>query len=396
MREQLHAEAVVLVSAGRDKASCLVGRPVVSVGHNRLDDRACTRLVEQFRDAAMRQPVVRNGCQGSPEFQGIKGLRSFILAPMMRSQFGHRVGPGHQPALYPVRRAETSPRHASHHEFGINEVSLLRSTAAILATHATNIDLFHDKEQLFLDMVRALVNAVEAKDRYTFGHSERVGLYAKHLGAALGLKARVCQRIYLAGLLHDVGKIAVRDNLLANSQRLNDEEFADIQRHAEEGWSILYGLEALDDVLVGVLHHHERWDGQGYPDGLREDTIPLDARILAVADAYDAMTSDRPYRKALPQEKAEEILRQGAGTQWDPEIVARFLQIMPETLPSGTATSHASPPPRRGYGMLRGIDLEAARKRRAQSPATWGPASTCPPPAAERRTKRHRGNSQRK
>ena len=150
----------------------------------------------------------------------------------------------------------------------------------------------------------------------------------------------------------------MRDNLLANSQRLNDEEFADIQRHAEEGWGILYGLEALDDVLVGVLHHHERWDGRGYPDGLREDTIPLDARILAVADAYDAMTSDRPYRKALPQEKAEEILRQGAGTQWDPEIVEVFLQIMPETLHDADSYEPRRPPARRGYGMLRGLDLE--------------------------------------
>ena len=193
LREQLHAEAVVLVSAGRDKASCLVGRPVVSVGHNRLDDRACTRLVEQFRDAAMRQPVLKNGCQESPEFQGIKGLRSFMLAPMLRSNsvIAWVLAINRLYTLCDV--PDNSPRHASCHEFGVNEVSLLRSTAAILATHATNIELFHDKEQLFLDMVRALVNAVEAKDRYTFGHSERVGLYAKHLGAALGLKARVCQ-----------------------------------------------------------------------------------------------------------------------------------------------------------------------------------------------------------
>jgi HD-GYP domain-containing protein (c-di-GMP phosphodiesterase class II) len=358
LREQLHAEAVVLVSAGRDKASCLVGRPVVSVGHNRLDDRACTRLVEQFRDVAVRQPVVRNGCQEAPEFQGIKGLRSFILAPMVRSNsvIAWVLAVNRLYTLGDV--SDNSPGHQSSREFGVNEVSLLRSTAAILATHATNIDLFHDKEQLFLDMVRALVNAVEAKDRYTFGHSERVGLYAKHLGASLGLKAKVCQRIYLAGLLHDVGKIAVRDNLLATCQRLDEDEFADIQRHAEEGWGILYGLEALDDVLVGVLHHHERWDGRGYPDGLREDMIPHDARILAVADAYDAMTSDRPYRKALQQEQAEEILRQGAGTQWDPDIVEVFLQIMPETLRIRNNYEPRRPPARRGYAMLRGLDLE--------------------------------------
>lgn len=377
LREQLHAEAVVLVSAGRDRSSCLVGRPVVSVGHNRLDDRACSRLVEQFRDAAMRHPIVRTGCQNAPEFHGIRGLRSFILVPMLRS---HSVcawvlAINRLYTLCDVPEcdvpecnvSEDSPRHVSCHEFGVNEVSLLQLTAAILAAHAANIDLFRDKEQLFLEMVRALVNAVEAKDRYTFGHSERVGLYAKHLGAALGLKAKVCQRIYLAGLLHDVGKIAVHDNLLANAHSLNDDEFADIQRHAEEGWNILYGLDALDDVLVGVLHHHERWDGRGYPDGLREDTIPLDARILAVADAYDAMTSDRPYRQALPQAKAEAILRQGAGVQWDPHIVATFLRIMPDTLLMRNSYEPRRPPARRGYAMLRGL---------LDSPET-GPATPC-------------------
>jgi len=360
LREQLHAEAVVLVSAGRDRNSCLVGRPVVSEGHNRLGDRVCSRLVEQFRDAAVRQPVVHNGCQNAPEFHDIRGLRSFILVPMLRSQGVcawvlaiNRLCPQCDAPECDV--PADSPRHLSCHEFGANEASLLQLTAAILAAHAANIDLFRDKEQLLLEIVRALVNAVEAKDHYTFGHSERVGMYARHLGAALGLKAKVCQRIYLAGLLHDVGKIAVHDNLLKNANSLNDDEFVDIRRHSEEGWNILYGLDALDDVLVGVLHHHERWDGRGYPDGLREDTIPLDARILAVADAYDAMTSDRPYRQALPQAKAEEILRRGAGVQWDPHVVATFLRIMPDMLLMRKSYQPRRPPARRGYAMLRGM-----------------------------------------
>ncbi len=365
LREQLHAEAVVLVSAGRDRTSWLVGRPVVSVGHHGLDDRACMRLVEQFCDIAARQPVVRNDCQTRPEMQGFDGVHSFILAPMQRSQaviaWVLAINRLHAPS------GVTNPGQfeASPHEFGPNEVSLLRSTVAILAMHATNIDLFRDKEQMFLDIVRALVSAVEAKDQYTSGHSERVGLYARNLGAALGFNAKGCQRLYLAGLLHDVGKIGVQDQLLTTPQTLADQEFADVQKHAEKGWEILYGLEALDDILLGVLHHHERWDGRGYPDGLQGDMIPLDARILAVTDAYDAMTSDRPYRQALPQEQAEEILRRGAGVQWDPAIVEAFLRIMPETQRLRETHEPRTPPNRRGYGMLRDGGFERLDTDRA-------------------------------
>jgi len=355
LRERLHAEAVMLVSAGRDKASFLVGRPVVAVGSNCLDDRACMQLVEQFCRTATSQPCVRNDCQDAPNMQMYKGLRSFVLAPMLRSQsvIAWLLAVNR---LYTLRDVTSDGRlEPSQHRFGASEVSLLRSTAAILATHAVNIELLRDKEQLFLDMVRALVNAVEAKDQYTFGHSERVGLYARNLGSALGLKAKTCRRIHLAGLLHDVGKIAVPDALLANAQCLDDDEFASVQQHVEDGWSILYGLEALDDVLLGVLHHHERWDGTGYPDGLQGTTIPLDARILAVADSYDAMTSDRPYRRALPQDRAEAILRQGAGTQWDPELVEVFLGVMPEMLLARQNYQPRVTPARRGYAMLRDL-----------------------------------------
>ena len=209
-------------------------------------------------------------------------------------------------------------------------------------------------------MVRALVNAIEAKDHYTSGHSERVGLFASHVAAAYGLPAAVCKRIYLAGLLHDVGKIAVRDDVLSNPTSLSVEESEEIKRHPDEGWGILYGPEALDDVLVGVLHHHERWDGRGYPDGLKEDAIPLDARILAVADTFDAMTSDRSYRKALPQQRAEEILRNGAGSQWDPQVIAVALRLMPDLQAMRLRHVVRKPVSRRGYRTLRNIDLNQA------------------------------------
>ena len=192
--------------------------------------------------------------------------------------------------------------------------------------HVRIVGLFREKEQLLIDTVRALVSAVEAKDDYTSGHSERVALYGQQLARDCGLDETVCDRIYFSGLLHDVGKISIQDSILQKPSGLSDDEFQIIQTHPDRGWVILQELEQLKHVLPGVLYHHERVDGKGYPDGLVGAEIPIDGRILAVADTYDAMTSDRPYRKGMPQDKAEQILRGGAGTQWDSTIVETFLR----------------------------------------------------------------------
>jgi HD-GYP domain-containing protein (c-di-GMP phosphodiesterase class II) len=148
----------------------------------------------------------------------------------------------------------------------------------------------------------------------------------------MGASEAHCNKIYLAGLLHDVGKIGVSDAVLRKPGKLDVDEYEEIKTHAEKGWGILSDLEQLSYVLPGVLCHHETYDGRGYPDKLRGEEIPIDGRILAVADAYDAMTSDRPYRAGMPQEKAEEILRAGAGSQWDPRVVETFLGIMAEII----------------------------------------------------------------
>ncbi len=360
LRKRVNAEAVVLVSAGLDNAACLVGRPVVVDGRNVLDDKNCTRLVEKLRDSALLQPAVRNHCSSSPELSNFTGLRSLILTPLKRSKcvLGWLLALNRTHAM--VDGPKKSGWRLSRHEFGTNEASLMRSTASVLATHSTNVTLLRDKDQLLFDMVKALVNSIEAKDRYTCGHSERVALYAKHVAAAMGLKARICKRIYLAGLLHDVGKIAIRDAVLSKSGKLDEAEFAEIQQHPDKGWGILIGLQALDDILAGVLYHHERWDGKGYPDGLGGTEIPLDARILAVADAFDAMTSDRPYRKALDQQRATDILREGAGTQWDPEVVGLFLEIIAEVYHIRDTYEPRHAPTRRSLASLALLEAAAA------------------------------------
>jgi HD-GYP domain-containing protein (c-di-GMP phosphodiesterase class II) len=183
-----------------------------------------------------------------------------------------------------------------------------------------------DLKDLLVGLTRSLTTAIDAKDAYTYGHSERVARTAVELGRELGLGPDELGDIYLAGLLHDVGKIGVRDTVLRKPAALTPEEQEHIQQHVLIGYSILADLRQIRSLLPGVLYHHERYDGKGYPDGLAGDEIPLLARILAVADAYDAMSHPRPYRDSMPYRKVEQILAQGAGVQWDQKVIDAFFR----------------------------------------------------------------------
>lgn len=171
-----------------------------------------------------------------------------------------------------------------------------------------------------------------------------MALYAERLATELGLSSVDRQRVYLAGLLHDIGKIGVPDALLLKESGLTEQEYEEIKRHPDQGWRILYDLEQLRYVVPGILYHHEHFDGSGYPDGLAGDDIPLDGRILAVADTYDAMTSDRPYRKGVPEQAVVEIFRGGTGKQWDPQVVAALLRALPDI--DHIRNSYGRPPQR--------------------------------------------------
>jgi len=182
----------------------------------------------------------------------------------------------------------------------------------------------------YVQTIRALAEAVDAKDAYTRGHSERVGVYASKIAREMNFAKDFIERVYIAGLLHDVGKIGVRDSVITKPDRLTPAEYEEIKMHPEIGAKILEPVDFLKEVTPCVRHHHEWYDGsdRGYPDRLRGDLIPLPSRIILVADTVEAMTSDRPYRKALPLDAVVSEIHKYSGSQFDPKVTASFLTLL--------------------------------------------------------------------
>ena len=200
----------------------------------------------------------------------------------------------------------------------------MSSLGAILGIHTGNFDLYRQQSEFLASVVRALTSAIDAKDPYTCGHSDRVARITVRLAKELGHSTEDLSTMYMAGLLHDIGKIGIDDNVLRKPGRLTNAEFEHIKLHPELGCHILADIKEFEKVLPAVRHHHEQWDGRGYPHGLAGTAIPGIARIVAVADAFDAMTSDRPYRKGMDEARVNQIFRDGAGGQWDAEVLNAY------------------------------------------------------------------------
>jgi putative two-component system response regulator len=200
---------------------------------------------------------------------------------------------------------------------------LLIRTKVLLNQRALNRRLDATEGVLF-----ALARAVEARDRYTIHHAERVGRYAQAMGEAFGLHSEDNDLLYEGGVLHDLGKIAIADAILLKPGPLNEQEFARMREHSAEGERICLSLRSVADYLPIIRHHHERVDGTGYPDHLGGSAIPLGARIVAIADAWDAMVSDRPYRAGLGYDEARRRLDSGSGKQWDAALVETFAGLL--------------------------------------------------------------------
>lgn len=186
----------------------------------------------------------------------------------------------------------------------------------------------NNSEKLLLELTQALATTIDAKDKYTSGHSRRVAEYSKMLASALGKDEKTQQEIYLFALLHDIGKIGIPDGIINKRDKLTEEEYAEIKRHPEIGYEILKSITILPNLKIGVRWHHERIDGSGYPDGLKGNDIPEFARIISVADAYDAMTSNRSYRSSLPQDVVRAEIQKQIGTQFAPEVAEKMLEII--------------------------------------------------------------------
>jgi putative nucleotidyltransferase with HDIG domain len=318
MQEVLPAEAIAIQLVPVAKTGeCLTQQartePVLlSLGQCPLDCERFSQLIEHLGLHAESRPLVRNEpAAGGPDWP-FPEVRQLIVVPLAEGEnlFGWLA----------------AINHTSGAELGTVEANLLNSVGAILGIHSGNIELYRQQSELLAGIVRALTSAIDAKDQYTCGHSDRVARVAVRIATELGFDKDALNTIYLSGLLHDIGKIGVNDAVLRKPGRLTNEEYEHIKTHVEIGHKILVDLKKLDEVLPVVLHHHESWDGQGYPYRLPGSQIPLSARIVAVADSFDAMSSDRPYRRGMPDDKIDDIFRAGAGKQWDPEVVAAFFR----------------------------------------------------------------------
>jgi len=242
-------------------------------------------------------------------------------------------GAGDPALLHPLAQGDRvvgavlAGRKTDGGEISSVDMKLLDAAGANLRIFLENTALYAEQRAMFVGTLHALTAAIDAKDSYTSGHSERVAHLSKMLAEAAGLPAKEVERIEIAGLVHDVGKIGVPERVLCKTGRLTDEEFDLIKLHPRIGHNILKDIPQMSEVLPAVLSHHERWDGRGYPHGLEGEAIPTDARIVAVADSFDAMSSTRTYRAAMQRATVLREIERCAGTQFDPDLAPIFVTL---------------------------------------------------------------------
>lgn len=211
--------------------------------------------------------------------------------------------------------------------FRQEDLSILTSLADLVAIALDNARLYAELEEMFFQTAESLSDAIEKRDPYTGGHTKRVAIYTAAIARYLPLTPEERKRLKIIAILHDVGKIGIEGKLLRKKEPLTAEEFEAIKRHSTMGAEIINPIKPLkNDIIPGVKYHHERIDGQGYPEGLRAEEMPRLAKIVAVADTYDAMTTDRPYRKAMGKDEAIQELKNSSGTQLDGEVVDAFVR----------------------------------------------------------------------
>jgi len=279
-----------------------------------------------------RKPLLITDINETPEFDRFSALgyerKTLICAPLMTKD--EIIG-----TITVVNKRDNSV-------FTKEELELLNTIAAQASIAINNAKLYDEQQKIYMNTIHALVSAIEASDSYTRGHSERVTRYSMELAKKLNLTQDRLKVIERAAILHDIGKIGIDMNLLHKTDELTPADVFDLQQHPVIGMNILQPIEFLHDVRICIGQHHERYDGKGYPFNVPADRLLLESRILAIADAFDAMTSDRPYRKALPPRKAMQELIDNAGSQFDPELVPHFIDLLESGTFSFQKTYHST------------------------------------------------------
>ena len=212
-------------------------------------------------------------------------------------------------------------------KYNKNDIKIVNTFQLLVESYYENLENAIKEENRLVDIVKAMTNILEYHDKYTKYHSFNVANIAKQIGKEMKLSNKDIKELYLMGLLHDLGKTFIPKEILNKKEKLTDEEFEIIKKHPTDGFNVLNSIKNLDKIKASVKHHHERCDGTGYPDGLKGDEIQLETQILAVADAYDAMTTNRPYRKAFSKERAIEEIRNNSGKQFSPIVCETFLKM---------------------------------------------------------------------
>jgi len=319
--EAMRMDLAFIAMPGREKNNVTVCRKELAANKRALELLVINLIAAVRRDPASKTEdyFMINASRQNPAFSRLHPTAYRFLAVKIR----------HEDSLYGWLGLVS---FKGDEIFKRSELRLLMSMAEQLALVIFGSDLYYDLEHLLIHVVKSLVNAIEAKDVYTRGHSERVSHYCMLIAAKQRLNEKEKKVLQLAALLHDIGKIGTPGQILKKPASLDKQEMKCIKEHPQKGYDILKPLEQLSDSLPGILHHHERYDGQGYPLGLKGEAIPYHARLIAVADTFDALTTNRAYREARSSREALAIMQKEAGTQLDPHCVAIFKEIFNQNL----------------------------------------------------------------
>lgn len=287
-----------------------------------------SRLIEEINSG--KEALLDSEVDSSFKYDWPSQINNIIAVPLFGKEQSESHFSGRNQTCNTIMGFMVAINRVGKQDFDSTDVKLFNSVAGGCAVFIENGRLFKDLKELFIGSLKALTSSIDAKDTYTHGHSERVAFIsrwiAEHLSEQESLEEEQIHKIYLAGLLHDIGKIGIEEAVLRKNGKLTEQEFTRIKKHPSIGAGILREIQQMRDIVPGVLCHHERVDGKGYPNGLVGDKIPLTGKIVGLADSFDAMTSKRTYRNAMTVEQALAEIEKGLGTQFDEKLGRIFLE----------------------------------------------------------------------